>query len=538
MISHPRSPGIPHEWVLAALLALVPFEARRAVASLGPFTVTVLEAAALAATAVLLWRGRPLLRSAVAGPVAWLGALAGAHLLSAALAADHPFSALKFALRMGLAAAFAAAVAVQAPETIGRALRGLVLGAVAVAVLSVAEGGGARFLDPALDLFREQAFHVGGARRASGGSEYPNLAAALLMCGLVTVAGLRASAPIGPGLIAVLAVLTAGLLFTYSRAALLAALAGLVVLAAVHRGRVPRAGLAVVAAGAILFTLGQEAFALRLTSEGVESWYGAEYAPAASRLRLRPGEATVTEVRVTNRGRLPWTREGLFHLSYHWYDVERRDLADGGRTRLPGEVGPGETVVLQAEVQAPARPGRYLLLWDMVQEHTSWFSGQGVTPGVVPAWVGREIGPGDEALASLLPAGPPAWRPGRRALWPLAWRMWRDHPWLGVGPDNFRRLYGRWAGKPDWDSRVYSNNAYLEAAATTGILGLAAFVGALASAGRVAWTVRHAHPLAPTLLGLLTALAVHGTADYVLAFTGHYLVFALAVGAAAALARR
>jgi O-antigen ligase len=533
--SSPSPPDL-QALLLGGLLAVLPFEARRPVLAAGPFTVTVLEAGALAVTALLLGRERRGGPWRLAAPVGWMLLLAGAYLLSAALAADHAGRATKFALRLCLAAVFAIAVARLPPRSVARGLWGLVVGGVLVAALAIAEGGGLRALDPWLDLFREQPFNVGGVRRASAGSEYPNLAGAILMYALVALGGLAASGRVSAALVAAVAVLTAGLLSTYSRAALVGALAGLAVIAAAHRGRAPRACLVVLAAGALVFTAGRQAFALRLSTEGVDSWYGADYAPAVRSLRLRPEEALLTAIRVTNRGRLPWDRDRQFHLSYHWYGVERRDLVDGGRTRLPRDVGPGETVLLQAEVRAPAREGRYLLLWDMVQEHTSWFSGQGVPPGVVQAWVGSGK-EGVEESPALFQAEPLAWRPGRRVLWPLALRMWRADPWTGAGPDSFRWSYGRWAGRATWDTRVFANNAYLEVAATTGLAGLLAFLGTLGSATRAAWSARETGPAALAALGLLVALAVHGLADYVFAFTGHYLVVGLVVGAAASVAR-
>jgi O-antigen ligase len=523
--------------LLGGLLALVPFEARRPAVPLGPFTVTLLEAAALVVTAALLWRTRREgLAPLVPSPVRWIAFLAVAHLLAGVLAPDHVGRGLKFALRMCVAAACAMAVARLPARSLARGLYGLVVGGVLAAVLAVAEGGGLRGLDPALGVFREQPFTVGGVRRASAASEYPNLAGAMLMYGLVTLGGLAAQARGTPLLVAAVGTLTAGLLFTYSRGALVGALAGLGLIALVQRGPVPRICLGLVAAGAVAFTATEQAFALRLSTEGVESWYGADYAPDQLHLSLRPREVTVTPVRVTNRGRLAWTRHDLFHLSYHWYHVGRRQLTDGPRTRLPHDVRPGETVVLQAEVQAPEGAGQYLLLWDMVQENTAWFSGQGVPPAIVQVSVGAGTAAVGEPPAAV-PTTPIAWRPGRRALWPIALRMWRAHPWTGVGPDNFRWSYGQWAGQPSWDTRVFANNAYLETVATTGLVGLAALLGTFAASAWSAWRARATGPLALAALGLLTALAVHGLVDYVFAFTGHYLVLGLAVGIAGSLAR-
>jgi len=291
----------------------------------------------------------------------------------------------------------------------------------------------------------------------------------------------------------------------------------------------------------VTFVSGREVFQLRLASEGLDAWYGARYEPAESALSLAAGAASTTPVKVTNTGRKAWTDEGQFHLSYHWYDVERHVAMDGGRTRLPRTIEPGDSAVLMAEVRAPGRPGSYLLLWDMVQEHTSWFSGQGVRPAVVRVRVG-----GESASPAAVPAAMPntsglAWRPGRGELWALAIAMWRAHPVLGAGPDRFRHLYGPWAGRAWWDDRVYANNLLLELAATVGTIGALLLAAAIVAAAVAAWRARgHADKQgeAVALVSLLAFVAAQGMVDYVLAFTGHYLVLAFAVGAASGLGER
>jgi O-antigen ligase len=119
--------------------------------------------------------------------------------------------------------------------------------------------------------------------------------------------------------------------------------------------------------------------------------------------------------------------------------------------------------------------------------------------------------------------------------------MWRERPLVGVGADNFRWLYGPRAGHAFWDTRVFANNLYLEAAATTGTLGLLALLATLGTAvfaaGRVAWRTPHLVPVAAAICGLLAAVAAHGVVDYLLASTGQYLLLAVAVGLAASLPR-
>jgi hypothetical protein len=249
---------------------------------------------------------------------------------------------------------------------------------------------------------------------------------------------------------------------------------------------------------------------------------------------MRPGESRRARVRITNAGRKAWARGGEFQLSYHWYDVARSTLADGGRTNPPRGLEPGQSAVVEALIVAPARVGRYLLIWDMVHERAAWFSGQGVPPASVGVVVGEP--PAADAAGDAEPLGTgPGFRPERAELWKAAVSMWRQHPLLGVGPDNFRWLYGRYLRQPFWDRRVFANNTLLEAAATTGSLGALALVltfafGLLSGYRLLALpeASTRGEPLA--LLGVLLGLLIHGLADYVLAFTGHYLLLGLAAG--------
>src|SRR5262249_14949100 len=109
-------------------------------------------------------------------------------------------------------------------------------------------------------------------------------------------------------------------------------------------------------------------------------------------------------------------------------------------------------------------------------------------------------------------------------------------PWTGVGPDNFRRLYGRYAGRTFWDERVSANNLLLETGATTGLLGVLALAGTLGAAGVYSARQVRAEGAGEAAAGvcLLTALVAHAAVDYTLGFTGPYLLAAFVVGAAAA----
>jgi len=126
-------------------------------------------------------------------------------------------------------------------------------------------------------------------------------------------------------------------------------------------------------------------------------------------------------------------------------------------------------------------------------------------------------------------------RPGRFVLWAAAGRMLAAHPILGVGPDNFRLEYAAYAGLPGADTRVHSNNMYLEVLAGGGILAGSAFLWLLWSVVRCARRlVRHSggplDPLASGIVAAAAAIALHGLVDSFLGFTATYIFMAIALG--------
>jgi len=96
---------------------------------------------------------------------------------------------------------------------------------------------------------------------------------------------------------------------------------------------------------------------------------------------LETGELVVIPVVAANEGRIGWTPEDGFALSYHWLDrASEVVIWDGRRSVLPHAVPTGETVVIMATVEAPELPGEYLLRWDVVQEGVLWVSESDPTP--------------------------------------------------------------------------------------------------------------------------------------------------------------
>lgn len=76
----------------------------------------------------------------------------------------------------------------------------------------------------------------------------------------------------------------------------------------------------------------------------------------------------------------------------------------------------------------------------------------------------------------------------RLILWKAAWRMGLDHPWTGVGPNNFRAAFPTYQSGPvdgreaSWGS---AHNLYLHQFAERGSIGLAALASVL---GALWWT--------------------------------------------------
>ena len=523
---------------LVLLFLIAPFEPRFTI-PLGLFQVSLVEAVALPCfVALALGAMRPGARGPLAPPLVALAVMVAASLVSASLAVPDPGRALKFALRLGAMALFAALVAGLKERDLKRGFAALALSGGAAAIFALVEGSGVRSLEVFLGAFREIPFNVAGVRRATGGSEYPNLGAAMILYALLAGVTLLRSRHWLRSIFVFL--LTGGLACTYSRGAWLAGLAGLLVGAGFETGRRRLVPTALYLGVLGLFVGSAEISQIRFGGENANDFYAATY-ETSGEFAMDPSSRILVPVTVRNVGRRPWRQAEEIHLSYHLYENSRRPLVDGPRTDLPRDVLPGETVTFEAILRAPAKAGEYLLMWDLVHEETTWFSGQGVKPGVARLIVNSSLA----AASSIAPSVPApseaeavraipetlAWRPSRLELWRLALRMWAMNPFLGVGPDNYRWTYGTLAGKATFDTRVFSNNMFLEFAATLGTLGLIPFCAALGLALWNGWREARDSRVSLIALSIVVAMTVHGLADYLLAFTGHYLVFGFAVGA-------
>jgi O-antigen ligase len=550
-------------WAVPASLLLVaavsPFERPLPGVFFG-FTLTTLElsvVAALAAAAITLIREPRAFqwRTPITFPLIALVVCAMASAINSNLVA-HEFAgnAVRASGRLAIAVLLFTAVANAAASTrVARQIIAVLVatGAVvgAVAVLELAQ---APFVHDALKIFRPGFHVVGGQLRATSTLFYPTIASMYLevifALGLIWVATSRLA-------FVALVAIGAGAIATFTRAGLITLAISMATFGALvylqHR-RWRREHSALVALAAVLVALvmvsrSPQLLITRMSTGVSQDWYGASYEVPRT-LTLRPDSFNDIPVTLSNRGWLTWQSSDApaFALSYHWLaETEEVVIYDGLRTPFTHAVAPGDDVQLRARVRAPGYPGTYVLVWDVVQEHRTWLSLEGVYPGKTIVTV--EGAPAGAPLPrrGRMPSG--VLRMPRPVLWETALRIWRDHPWLGIGPDNFRHTYGTYLGLAAWDSRVHANNTYLEVLVGMGLLGVAALawliVAALRSAASMVREIRlkadttdttdttnASMPLAAAALTACAAIAAHGVVDSFLTFTSTYVVFAIAAG--------
>jgi len=79
------------------------------------------------------------------------------------------------------------------------------------------------------------------------------------------------------------------------------------------------------------------------------------------------------------------------------------------------------------------------------------------------------------------------WNRERVFMWEAGWRMFRDHPWTGVGLQDLHPLYDQYRAPESVERAGHLHNAYVQIAASMGVVGLAAFAWLYASLLRTAW---------------------------------------------------
>lgn len=539
---------------------MLPFEAIQPVVATGWLSLTDDKLALLVVLGAWLtqgWRALPTAaerRGLLPSLVFLLVVLISARLAPPEYAAE----ALRYFSRL-LMCAFGLLVAMRVARQDQRQARGLVwalvVGGGVSALLGLGEALRWQPLAPVLSQFKVAPTRVGGDLRVSASFQYATIAAmyfemvAPLAIVLAASAGRRSTRLIASGFAAAC---TAVVVLSLTRAGMLTLM---LVYAVLLVGGLTRqtwrkllfptlASATVLVAGMALLLAHDPVFDLRLSTESDADWYAAVYSAPPS-LSLQPRQTASVALDIRNQGLMTWTTSGAhpFALGYRWLTADGTGVLDVSpvEVALTHDVGPGETIHLLATVEVPALPaGTYRLDWGMLERDVLQFYERG--------WADAEtvvsIGPSATDVAAAPPAvlprddGEAPWVVGRLDLWGAAMPLIVAHPMLGVGPDNFRHLYGAELGLETWDERIQANNLYLELLADLGVLGLAAFVWVIVRPMRTtisAWRRRGSGAWMFLYLGIglaLMAFLVHGLLDSFLAFTPTALLFWMLLGLA------
>jgi lipoteichoic acid synthase len=171
---------------------------------------------------------------------------------------------------------------------------------------------------------------------------------------------------------------------------------------------------------------------------------------------LDAGSVTTVSIVVANDGSLVWSQAEGFALSYHWLNADHETVIwDGLRTAFPEVVAPGASVGLDAIVEAPRRPGDYLLVWDVVQEGVRWISdidGEGPRPVEVSVSSGY-------SFKQLEGSMPPIMISGSETAVRLVLRNDGEKAWLADG--SFALAF-HWLSGSDQVVRSTERGAYWE----------------------------------------------------------------------------
>jgi hypothetical protein len=553
---------------ICALIVVAPFEALQPIVRLPGQSLSSVETALVAVfgawtLSLAVSRAVPQWRTPLTVPLAALVATMTVAALAAPL---HTMNAMNMVGRLTLASCVYFAI-VNGVTTAAR-LRGVFIAAAVagamVAGLTVLEYFNVAAVTARLGAFHARAALVGAQVRASGPFQYPTIASMFLeivfafVVALVPMAidagrrkglaalGAAALLALLAGLVVLAILIGEAIVLTFTRAGLITMASTLAIVGWLRyrrngfdRGAQAIAAIAVVIAALFLTSRSFESLRLRLTTETMDAWFRAEV-NAPLRLEMRTGAQTVVPVTLTNVGGATWDSSAPqpFRLSYHWLLGGEDSVVSWEElfTKFPSPIAPGQSVSLDADVLAPGRPGEYRLMWDIEQEHRLWFS----TEPDAPMYVSHATvsGPAVESRDGLrlTPLPRTAVRPGRLILWRSAARMVAGHPITGVGPDNYRLLYGPYAGLANFDTRVHSNNMYLEMLVGGGVLGGLAFLWVCWRAvgqGRTAIRTAVDPGMAMAVAGVTAAgvaIALHGLVDSFLSFTGTYILIATTLG--------
>jgi len=178
----------------------------------------------------------------------------------------------------------------------------------------------------------------------------------------------------------------------------------------------------------------------------VPLWRSATVAPQ------RAGARTTARLVLENGGSATWRSRGAegLQLSYHWLDTHGNAIVwDGTRTAFAHPVAPGETVAVELPLDAPRPPGRYLLRFDLVEEHRFWLSELGLATHDLELEVAPLIA--ERRLAVVVHGGP-----DERTRAALAAQ---DEPVVADAPAATAHLVAGAEPAPDWSRRLLDAHA-------------------------------------------------------------------------------
>lgn len=131
-----------------------------------------------------------------------------------------------------------------------------------------------------------------------------------------------------------------------------------------------------------------------------------------------------------------------------------------------------------------------LFAWTVVRANKLWL-GAGVLVAAAlggwawqSGWVGTAFGKDSGTGARRL------------EYWANTWAMITDHPWLGVGPGNFGRLYPRYMSPAAFEKLQDPHNFVLEMWATSGVFAALSLLATLAALFWSVWRRRFEDPIA------------------------------------------
>lgn len=559
-------------------ICLSAFEVRTPAFSLGPVSFTISELAALFFffTAAIYALADPgwFFSRRVLDLAVFLFVVS--NFLSISAAGDRG-SAFKFALRM----TFAALVYVGVSRLPARVRSHLVVaGAVSVTIIVVTIIG---FLENSFPLgslpqllspWQEGTFSFGPFSnvRISSTLPFPTVLSMYLELALpiFLTLGLWLTAYAGISrrhrlwlnavLITGLAAMVSVQIFTYTRTALVSTAASMLtgaLLASIYRyGKrvVVYFVLVVIMLGLVLaFTAAYgSVMSARLGIIEPIKLYTADYTLISIPAEMGQGQEYTARIRITNTSDGVWEKSGDDYVaySYKWINYPERERQDVRYqiTNLPKDMAPGDTVEMDVAFFTPDIPGRYILVIEPFKSHVGAFSGANTPPLVIPLELAGGVSrtfPITESAAEFVEAAEVLPTPDRSVLWRAAWGVWKDHPILGVGPGQFRKVYSDYSDNLAPDEHLETHNIFLEALANTGVAGLAAIIFLLASAIWYQFLLVRNRSLNDGMrllsLGLLAALVAyvtHGMLDFFLWQNGVTFLFFTLLGLTGWLVRR